>query len=129
MIAAPFICHAALIGQVREGGCHMGARSLWLVPLLLLAMPAAADAPKLEGCSFKGFKLHGRVQVVESFPDIKVMIVNSFADLHVQVVESFPDACGKWQMVATFPDLKVQFVNSFPDVTISYVTSFPGVRG
>ena len=63
-------------------------------------------------------KIHGRIQVVTSFPDYKVKIVDSFADLHVQVVESFPDAEGKWQMVESFPDYKIQFVDSFPDFTI-----------
>jgi hypothetical protein len=72
-------------------------------------------------------KIHGRIQVVSSFPDYKVKIVESFADLHVQIVESFPDAPGKWQMVDSFPDYKIQFVDSFPDFTIRYVTSFPGV--
>lgn len=77
-------------------------------------------------CSFKGKKLYGKVQVVESFPDIKVQIVESFPDLKVQKVTSFPDKCGKWQFVTSFPDIKVQFVTSFPDIKIKYVESFPG---
>lgn len=77
-------------------------------------------------CTFKNFKLYGKVKVVESFPDIKVQIVESFPDLKVQQVSSFPDACGKWQFVESFPDFKIQFVTSFPDIKIKYVTSFPG---
>lgn len=77
-------------------------------------------------CTYKGFKLYGKIQVVESFPDIKVQVVESFPDLKVQEVSSFPDDCGEWQFVESFPDLKVQFVESFPDIKIQYVSSFPG---
>jgi hypothetical protein len=77
-------------------------------------------------CTYKGFKLYGKIQVVESFPDIKVQIVESFPDLKVQKVESFADDCGEWQFVESFPDVKVQFVESFPDIKIQYVSSFPG---
>lgn len=73
-------------------------------------------------------RIHGRIQVVESFPDFRVKVVESFADLHVQVVDSFPDAPGKWIMVDSFPDHRIQFVESFPDFTIRYVSSFPGVQ-
>lgn len=79
----------------------------------------AADKPDLTA-------IHGRIQVVTSFPDYRVKVVDSFADLHVQVVESFPDKPGRWQMVESFPDYKVEFVDSFPDFTIRYVDSFPG---
>jgi len=79
-------------------------------------------------CSFNGHKLYGRIQVVNSFPDVRVQVVNSFPNVRVQKVASFPDSCGKWQMVASFPDTKVQLVNSFPDVRIQYVTSFPGAN-
>ena len=89
---------------------------------------AAAAEEKIEyaTCTFKGFKLYGKIQVVTSFPDVKVQIVESFPDLKVQKVETFPDACGKWQFVNTFPETKVQFVQTFPDVKIQYVETFPG---
>src|ERR1700749_3587030 len=74
-----------------------------------------ATDPIDASCSCKGKKLYGKVQVVTSFPDLKV-----------QVVEAFPDKCGQWQMVTAFPDVKVQFVESFPDVKIQYVNAFPG---
>jgi hypothetical protein len=80
------------------------------------------------GCSFNGHKLYGKIQVVNSFPDVKVQVVTSFPDVKVQKVSSFPDSCGKWQMTDSFPDTKVQFVTSFPDVKIQYVTSFPGAN-
>jgi hypothetical protein len=83
---------------------------------------------QLSDCTCKGKKLYGRIQIVNSFPDLKVQVVNSFPDLKVQVVNSFPDACGKWQFVESFPDLKIQFVESFPDIKIQYVKSFPGLR-
>lgn len=86
----------------------------------LLAYLATGD------CTHEGIKLYGKVQVVNSFPDLKVQVVNSFPDLKVQVVNSFPDSCGEWQMVNSFPDFKIQFVNSFPDIKIQYVNSFPG---
>ena len=80
-----------------------------------------------DDCMFNGFPLYGDVEVVESFPDVKVQIVDSFPDLKVQVVESFPNDCGEWKFVESFPDVKVQFVDSFPDVKIQYVDSFPGL--
>ena len=89
---------------------------------------AAKETSKISSdCTFKGFKLYGKVQVVDAFPDIKVQVVDAFPDLKVQTVESFPDECGKWQMVESFPDFKVQFVNAFPDIKIQYVNAFPGL--
>jgi len=79
-------------------------------------------------CTFKGKKLYGKVQVVNSFPDFKVQVVSSFPDLKVKKVSSFPDDCGEWQFVNSFPDFKVQFVTSFPDFKIQYVSSFPGIQ-
>lgn len=78
-------------------------------------------------CHCKGYRLYGRIQIVDSFSDIKVQIVNSFPDLKVKVVDSSPNKCGEWKIVTEFPDLKVQFVNSFPDIKIQYVQSFPGL--
>jgi len=78
-------------------------------------------------CSLNGIPLYGKVQIVESFPDLKVKKVTSFPDLKVQWVESFPDQCGKWQEVSSFPDLTIQYVESFPDLAIEDVTSFPGL--
>lgn len=78
-------------------------------------------------CSHKGHKLYGRVQVVNSFPDLKVQIVTSFPDLKVKIVDSQPTKCGEWKIVSEFPDMKVQFVNSFPDIKIQIVQSFPGL--
>jgi len=94
----------------------------------LLGGPAAsANDFDAASCSFNGIPLHGDVQVVESFPDIRVQIVDSFPDLNVEEVTSFPDKCGQWKLVDSFPDFKIQYVDSFPDLKIKKVTSFPGV--
>lgn len=45
-----------------------------------------------ETCKYKEFKMYGKIEVVESFPDVKVQVVESFPDLKVKVVESFPEA-------------------------------------
>lgn len=87
---------------------------------------AHAERPG-DGCALKGFRLHGKVQVVDSFPDLKVEVVSSFPDLRVKAVESFPDKCGEWLFVDSFPDFKIQYVESFPDLRIEMVESFPGL--
>jgi hypothetical protein len=82
-------------------------------------------------CQQEGHRLYGKVQIVESFPDLTVQVVESFPDLKVKLVSSFPDACGEWQFVNSFPDLKpdlkIKFVTSFPDLKIQFVDSFPGL--
>jgi len=96
--------------------------------IVLLAAPVAyAENNVSDDCTFNGFPLHGNVQIVDSFPDIKVQIVDSFPDLKVMVVDAFPDDCGEWQFVDSFPDVKIQYVESFPDLKIQMVTSFPGL--
>ena len=79
-------------------------------------------------CEWNGIKLYGKVQFVESFPDIKIQFVESFPDIKVQFVNSFPDDCGEWQEVSSFPDFKVQIVESFPDLKVQKVESFPGME-
>ncbi len=81
-----------------------------------------------ENCTFDGKPLYGKIQFVESFPDVKVKFVESFGDLKVKFVTSFPDQCGEWQVVNSFPDIKVQIVESFPDIEVEVVESFPGVK-
>ena len=98
-----------------------------LAALLAASSPAhAEDGFAKEACAFNGFPLYGDIQVVDSFPDIKVQVVDSFPDLKVKAVESFPDDCGEWKFVSSFPDVKIQYVESFPDVKIKMVESFPG---
>ena len=71
-------------------------------------------------------ELYGKIEVVDSFPDVKIQKVDSFPDIKVKWVNSFPDSPGKWQKVDSFPDYKVQFVDSFPDYKVQFVDSFPG---
>lgn len=75
-------------------------------------------------CTYKGQKLWGKVQYVDTFPDFKVR-VSSFPDLNVSET-SFPSRCGEWQRVTAFPDFKVQIVDAFEDFAIAY-SSFPGI--
>lgn len=74
------------------------------------------------------FPLHGKWQVVTSFPDIKIQIVEAFEDADIEVVEAFPDHCGQVRFVDAFPDVKVQFVDAFPDIKIKFVKAFPGIK-
>ena len=104
-----------------------------LVLCALTGFAAASDAVlDKKACTLsidgKIFPLRGKYQVVESFPDFKVVVVTSFSDLKVQKVSSFPSECGNWQEVSSFPDFKIQFVSSFPDLKIAFVDSFPGMQ-
>lgn len=101
--------------------------SICLSVIALTSPAAAGDKIDPDTCKFNGFPLYGDVQIVESFPDLKVQIVESFPDLKVEIVESFPDDCGQWKFVTSFPDVKIQYVESFPDIKIKMVTSFPGL--
>jgi len=83
---------------------------------------------KLDSCSFQGIPLHGRIQFVESFPNIKIQVVEAFPDLRVKLVDAFPDECGEWQVVEAFPDFRVQIVTAFPDIKVKFVDAFPGME-
>lgn len=104
------------------------ARTLFirLVASSLIGGLARAEAPSPD-CTLKGVALHGKVEAVESFADLKVQVVTSFPDLKVKAVDSFPDDCGEWQFVDSFPDFTIEFVDSFPDLKIEMVESFPGL--
>ena len=97
-----------------------------LMPLLIMAEVTIDKNTGTVTKDGKTFPLHGKVQIVNSFPDLKVQIVDAFPDLKVQIVNSFPDKTGKVQIVNSFPDVKVQLVNSFPDIKVKIVDSFPG---
>ena len=102
-------------------------RPLALLPALAFFIGAAEAAEVSADCTLNGFSLKGDIEVVDSFPDLKVQVVTSFPDLKVKKVDSFPDDCGEWKFVDSFPDIKIQFVDSFPDLKIQYVESFPGL--
>jgi catabolite regulation protein CreA len=57
----------------------MRTRSLLLAGTLALFAISAAHAGKVgSDCTYKGKKLYGKIQIVNSFPDIKIRYVTSF---------------------------------------------------
>ena len=95
---------------------------------LLLFVSSSALASGIDSdCTLNGKALHGKVQVVSSFPDFKVEVVQSFPDLKVEEKSSFADDCGEWEFVDSFPDFTIEYVTSFPDFKIELVSSFPGL--
>ena len=89
-------------------------KKYFVASIIALSFSVLAETGNVDNCTFNGIKLYGKVQIVNSFPDIKVKVVNSFADLKVQKVKSFADSCGKWEIVDSFPDIEIKYVNSFP---------------
>jgi len=101
---------------------------LMIVGLIGVVGSFASAGKKISpDCTFNGMKLYGKIQFVDSWPDIKVKSVEAFPDLKVKVVDAFPNKCGQWQSVDAFPDLKVKLVDSFPDIKIKFVQAFPGL--
>lgn len=88
----------------------------------------ASSSSNEKSCYHNGIELKGKVQFVDSFPDLKIKYVSSFPDINVQFVSSFPSDCGQWQIVDSFPDFTVQEVSSFPDIEVKKVSSFPGME-
>lgn len=88
----------------------------------------AGPALDKTACTFKGKKLYGKIQYVDSFPDVKIREVTALPDLKVVKVSSLPTRCGEWQVVDTFPNTRVKVVTAFEDLQVEYVTSFPGFR-
>ncbi len=110
---------------LKDSAKRVSAALLFVAGALAFAAPTSAG--KIDGCSFNGIPLKGKVQVVSSFADIKVEIVDSFPDINVQQVSSFADDCGEWEFVDSFPDFTIEIVDSFPDLKVKYVNGFPGV--
>ncbi|MCU0756800.1 MAG: hypothetical protein MUE46_17105 [Xanthomonadales bacterium] len=106
-----------------------GAASAWRRRQLLallgagMALPALADTPSRDTLA----TIHGRIKVVEHFPDYRVRIVEHFPDLRVQWVEHFADEPGRWMKVEHHPDFSIQFVEHFADFDIQLVEHFPGL--
>mgnify|MGYP000156224598 CR=1 FL=1 len=88
----------------------------------------ASASSTSKSCYHGSIELKGKVQFVDSFPDLKIQYVSSFSDIDVQFVSSFPSDCGKWQVVDSFPDFKVQIVSSLPDIKVRKVSAFPGMK-
>ena len=98
-----------------------------LINLTSVATAQTEDQINEDECTFNSIKLFGKIQFVESFPDLTVQVVESFPDLKVKIVDSFAEDCGEWQIVDSFPDVKVKIVESFADIKIQFVESFPGI--
>ena len=99
-------------------------------PIVAMDVQPESDSnltPATSECRKKGFNLYGKVQFVDSFPDLTIQYVSSFPDIKVEFVSSFPSSCGQWQKVDSFPDFKVQVVSSFADLKVKKVSSFPGM--
>jgi len=112
------------MNQIINNLCY---RILFLI-LITSSLLAQSEAEINEDeCTCNSIQLFGKIQFVDSFPDLTVQVVESFPDLKVKIVESFPDDCGEWQIVDSFPDVKVKIVESFADIKIKFVESFPGI--
>ena len=68
--------------------------------LQVVVQPFAFDAKSIHNVSIdtknctitkdgRVFPLHGKVQIVDAFPDFTVKIVDAFADIDMQLVNSF----------------------------------------
>jgi len=101
----------------------------WLLLIfLLLSISIYSQNKSNENCYYKGIQLYGRVQFVESFPDLTIEIVKYFPNLKVKIVSNFPNKCGEWQIVSSFPDIRIKIVESFGDLKIQFVENFPGMK-
>jgi hypothetical protein len=98
-----------------------------LVILTNNSFAQSEDEINEDECTFNSIQLFGKIQFVESFPDLTAQVVDSFPDLKVKIVDSFANDCGEWQIVDSFPDIKVKIVESFADIKIKFVESFPGI--
>jgi hypothetical protein len=98
-----------------------------LLVFTIISFAQSEDEINEEECTFNSIQLYGKIQFVESFPDLTVQVVESFPDLKVRIVNSFANDCGEWQIVDSFPDVKVKIVESFADIKIKFVESFPGI--
>jgi hypothetical protein len=99
--------------------------SLLVVTLLSLACVwqlHAAEKKKVNPAS-----IHGRIQLVTSFPDYRVQAVTGLADVRVKIVKSLPHS-GEWQIVSSFPDYRIELVNALPDFTVEFDGGVPSAE-
>lgn len=103
--------------------------NFFLTALLSFSSSSSSNPISSDGY-YKGIRLAGRVQFVESGEDFRIQIVEHFPHLNVRYVRSafMNDKVGEWQKVDRNPDFKVKVVNSWPDFRVRIVTSFPGVE-
>ncbi len=112
------------MNQIKSNLCYL---ILFLILITSSLLAQSEEEINEDECTFNGIQLFGKIQFVDSFPDLTVQVVESFPDLKVKIVSSFPDDCGEWQIVDSFPDIKVKIVESFADIKIKFVESFPGI--
>lgn len=75
----------------------------------------------------KTFPLHGRVEIVESAPDLRVEIVDHNPDVRAMPHYN-PYDCGMYDLVENAPDLRIEIVESAPDLKVEVVDHNPGIN-
>jgi len=74
----------------------------------------------------KTFPLHGRVEIVESAPDLRVEIVDHNPDIYVMA--HYPCDCGEYELVDHNPDLRIELVDHNPDLTVEVRDHHPHIN-
>ena len=75
----------------------------------------------------KVFPLHGRVEIVESAPDLRVEIVDHNPDVRAMPHYN-PYGCGMYDLVESAPVLRIEIVESAPDLRVEIVDHNPGIN-
>ena len=75
----------------------------------------------------KTFPLHGRVEIVESAPDLRVEIVDHNPDVRAMPHYN-PYGCGMYDLVESAPVLRIEIVKSAPDLRVEIVDHNPGIN-
>lgn len=89
---------------------------------------SSREVPDKSTCQFKGHHLYGKIKFVESFPDdITVEVVNTFPDVKVKLLGAFLRRWRQRQIVTSFSDTNAKTVESFGDIKVKFVDSFPGL--
>lgn len=100
---------------------------LLFLSLSILSLDARLSTVSSD-CTVKGKKLYGRVMIVESAEDLRVLEVSQAPDVRVQVVTQAPNRCGQWMLVEFLPDVRIKMVEFLPDVHVQFVDNFPGLN-
>lgn len=78
-------------------------------------------------CIYKNKKLYGRIQFVDTFPDIRIRIVTSKPNLRVVKKQSNAIQCGEWQIVNFAPSIRIMIDQKHGEIDVQYVDFSPGV--
>ena len=105
--------------------------TLILFACLIGSFASAEVTIDKENCTItkdgKTFKLQGRVQIVDNYPDITVRLVDGYADIEAKIVENYPSCC-EFCIVENYPDVRVKIVNNYPDIEVKIVENYPSIR-